>query len=208
MTCHKLSLIILHHPISQLSLGFPGYLSYNWVPLQRSVLLWPILQKKIPAQIQILWMAHFVAVYFPGIRSSQTFAYAMTAQLSWYVQTFVVITSLQFDMQLIGFSMKSDWLSGKSLAKWVLGFSVCHLNSLKREAATYIIDRYSQMQYGIWFWINQWNMIPYQCNDNIQNNVIVITTKDTFAYIVSNDSSIIQVEHLQLEMSLCCCARN
>ena len=47
-----------------------------------------------------------------------------------------------------------------------------------------------------------------QCKDDIQNYVLVVNaTNYVFAYF-HGDCSIIQVEHPQLEMSLCCCAWN
>ena len=58
------------------------------------------------------------------IRSLQIFAHAMTPQLSWYVQNFIVITASEFGWQQAEISIKLDLWWGKSLVKWAYGYLI------------------------------------------------------------------------------------
>ena len=63
-------------------------------------------------KICICWEIRIAMIQLLTIRSLQFFAHARTAQLSWHVQNFVVITELEFELELTEISIKFELHGG------------------------------------------------------------------------------------------------
>ena len=62
----------------------------------------------ISCKILIWWILFYVIIHVQVTRSLHNFAHAMTAQLSWHVQNFVVIVSLKSELEINEIWVKSD----------------------------------------------------------------------------------------------------